>query len=134
MAKIVDAAQSAGTFETLLKAVEAAGLKSTLTEDGPFTVFAPSDEAFERLPEGTLDSLLGDKSKLVSVLTYHVVAGRMLSTGLAERRSLVTLQGQPLSVENSDGAVKVGGAAVTQADIVADNGVIHVIDNVLLPS
>jgi uncharacterized surface protein with fasciclin (FAS1) repeats len=130
---IVDTAVSAGSFKTLVKAVQEAGLVQTLKGPGPFTVFAPTDEAFAKLPPGTLDTLLKDKQKLTAVLTYHVVPGRLLAADVMKLRSAKTVQGQELSISVRDGAVLVDNARVVRADITASNGVIHVIDTVLLP-
>jgi uncharacterized surface protein with fasciclin (FAS1) repeats len=135
-ADIVDTAANAGSFNTLVAAVEAAGLVETLKGDGPFTVFAPTDEAFARLPEGTVDSLLQpeNKEQLVALLTYHVVPGKVMSSDIAGQEMEVdTVQGSPVSIDATDGAVKVDDASVTQADIETDNGVIHVIDTVITP-
>jgi uncharacterized surface protein with fasciclin (FAS1) repeats len=135
-ADIVETAANAGSFDTLVAAVEAAGLVETLKGDGPFTVFAPTDEAFARLPEGTVDSLLQpeNKEQLVALLTYHVVPGKVMSSDIAGQEMEVdTVQGSPVSIDATDGAVKVDDASVTQADIETDNGVIHVIDTVITP-
>jgi uncharacterized surface protein with fasciclin (FAS1) repeats len=132
MANIVETAISAGTFSTLVAAVKAAGLVETLSGPGPLTVFAPSDEAFEKLPEGTVEGLLKDIPKLKSVLTYHVVPGKMMAADVAAQTSIKTVQGQNVTIDTSDG-VKVNGAKVVKADIAADNGVIHVIDSVITP-
>jgi len=135
-ADIVETAANAGSFDTLVAAVEAAGLVETLKGDGPFTVFAPTDEAFAQLPEGTVDSLLQpeNRDQLVAILTYHVVPGKVLSSDLAgQAMEVETAQGSPVSIDASDGAVKVDEATVTQADIETDNGVIHVIDMVIMP-
>ena len=132
---IVDTAASAGQFNTLVAAVEAADLVSTLKGDGPFTVFAPTDEAFAALPEGTVENLLKpeNKDQLISVLTYHVVAGKIMSSDIAGTTAMVeSVQGSELDVNATDG-VKVDGATVVTADIETDNGVIHVIDRVVLP-
>lgn len=132
---IVDTAVDAGSFETLVAAVTAADLVDTLKGEGPFTVFAPTDEAFAKLPEGTLDDLLKpeNKDKLASILTYHVVPGKVMSTDIAGKMTnATTVQGQDISVDATDG-VKVNEATVTQADIETSNGVIHVIDTVILP-
>ena len=132
---IVDTAVSAGQFNTLVAAVEAADLVSTLKGDGPFTVFAPTDEAFAALPEGTVENLLKpeNKDQLISVLTYHVVAGKIMSSDIAGTTAMVeSVQGSELDVNATDG-VKVDGATVVTADIETDNGVIHVIDRVVLP-
>ncbi len=134
-ADIVDTAVSAGSFNTLVAAVQAAGLVDTLKGDGPFTVFAPTDEAFAALPEGTVETLLlpENKDQLVSILTYHVVPAKVMSGDIAGKRAKVlTVQGDRLSV-NAKNGVKVNGAEVIQADIEASNGVIHVVDEVILP-
>ena len=130
---ILETAGAAGSFTTLAKAIEAAGLTETLKGDGPFTVFAPTDEAFAKLPEGTLDALLQDKEKLAAILTYHVVPGKVSSADVAQRATATTVNGKDLKFTAADGKVMVGNATVTQADIPASNGVIHVIDTVLLP-
>jgi len=130
---IVDVAVSAGSFQTLVTAVKAAGLVDTLKGDGPFTVFAPTDEAFAKLPKGTLDSLLADKAALTKVLTYHVVPGKVMASDVVNLTSAKTVQGQSIRIDTSSG-VKVDGASVIQADVVASNGVIHVIDSVILPN
>ncbi len=129
---IVETAVKNGNFKTLVAAVTAAGLVETLSGEGPFTVFAPSDEAFAKLPEGTVESLLKDKEKLAAILTYHVVAGSHMAAEVSKKHSLKTVQGQELTIKNGDG-VTVDNATVVSADIVTDNGVIHVIDNVVLP-
>jgi uncharacterized surface protein with fasciclin (FAS1) repeats len=130
---IVETARGAGSFTTLLAAVDAAGLGDTLADGGPFTVFAPNDEAFAKLPAGTVESLLADPVKLTDVLTYHVVPGRVTAAEAAMLSSAPTVQGTdlPLAV---NGGVEVGDAHVVTADIEASNGVIHVIDRVLLPA
>jgi uncharacterized surface protein with fasciclin (FAS1) repeats len=130
---LIETAASAGSFTTLAKALQAAGLVETLKGEGPFTVFAPTDEAFAKLPEGTLDALLKDKKKLTAILTYHVVPGEVTSDQVAALTSAKTVNGKELSIATSDGKVTVGNATVTQADVPATNGVIHVIDSVLLP-
>jgi len=131
-ADIVDTAVSAGQFKTLVKAVQEAGLVDTLKSDGPFTVFAPTDEAFAKLPAGTLESLLKDKQKLAAVLTYHVVPGKVMAAQVKSGQ-VKTVQGEALMVSSSYGAVMVNNAKVVKTDIVASNGVIHVIDTVVLP-
>lgn len=133
---IVDTAVEAGSFETLVSAVQAAGLVDTLKGDGPFTVFAPTDEAFAKLPEGTLESLLQpeNKEKLQAILTYHVVPGKVAAAEVVKLSSAKTVQGQEVSIEVVDGAVKVDGAQVVKTDIETSNGIIHVIDAVILPS
>ena len=131
-ADIVDTAVSAGQFKTLVQAVQAAGLVDTLKGDGPFTVFAPTDAAFAKLPAGTIESLLNDKEKLAQVLTYHVVPGKVTAAHV-KPGDVKTVQGQPLRVRADGGAVMVNNARVTKTDIMASNGVIHVIDTVVLP-
>jgi uncharacterized surface protein with fasciclin (FAS1) repeats len=130
---IVETAREAGSFTTLLAAVDAAGLSETLADGGPFTVFAPSDEAFAKLPAGTVESLLADPPKLGEVLTYHVVPGRVTAAAAAGLSSASTVQGSELPI-SADGGVHVGDASVVTADIEASNGLIHVIDRVLLPA
>ena len=129
---IVDTAVDAGSFTTLVKAVQAAGLVETLKGDGPFTVFAPTDEAFAKLPAGTLEALLNDKEKLVAVLTYHVVPGKVMAADVVTLSEAKTVQGESIMIDTKDG-VKVDAANVVQTDIVTTNGVIHVIDTVILP-
>lgn len=131
---IVDTAVSAGSFNTLVAAVQAAGLVETLKGDGPFTVFAPTDDAFAALPEGTVEELLKpeNKDQLVSVLTYHVVPGKVMSTDLTDGMMAATVQGGEVMI-GTKGGVTIDGANVVQADIMASNGVIHVIDGVILP-
>jgi uncharacterized surface protein with fasciclin (FAS1) repeats len=134
-ADIVDTAASAGDFKTLVAAIEAAGLVETLKGKGPFTVFAPTDAAFAKLPAGTLEDLLKpeNKDKLTAILTYHVVAGKIMSADIAGKTEMVeTVEGDKLTVDAMKG-VKIDNATVTSADIEASNGVIHVIDTVLLP-
>ncbi|GJM11851.1 MAG: beta-Ig-H3/fasciclin [Pseudohongiella sp.] len=133
---IVDTAVSAGQFTTLVAAVQAAGLVDTLKGDGPFTVFAPTDEAFAALPEGTVENLLKpeNKDQLIAVLTYHVVAGKVMSGDIAGKSlEVASVQGSELSIDATDG-VKIDNANVTMADIETSNGVIHVIDSVVLPN
>jgi uncharacterized surface protein with fasciclin (FAS1) repeats len=130
---IVGVASAAGNFSTLVTAIQAAGLEETLSSKGPFTVFAPTDEAFAALPEGTLDSLLKDKEALTKVLTYHVASGEYMAADVVEMSSITTLEGSTLQVNTTGGGVKVGDANVTATDIKASNGVIHVIDKVLIP-
>lgn len=131
---IVDTAVGAGSFGTLVAAVQAAGLVDTLKGDGPFTVFAPTDAAFAALPVGTVDELLKpeNKDKLTAILTYHVVAGKVMSGDLSDGLSAATVNGANITI-GTMGGVTVNGANVTQADIEASNGVIHVIDAVILP-
>ena len=128
---IVDTAVAAGQFNTLATALKAAGLVDTLKGPGPFTVFAPTDEAFAKIPKADLDALLKDKAKLTAVLTYHVVPGTVMSKDVKPGK-VKTVQGSELTVTTS-GGVAVDGAKVSAADIVASNGVIHVIDSVVLP-
>ena len=130
-ADIVDTAVAAGKFTTLAAALKAAGLVDTLKGKGPFTVFAPTDAAFAKVPKKDLDALLADKSKLAAVLTYHVVPGNVMAKDVKAGK-VKTVQGSDLTISTS-GGVKVDGANVIKADIVADNGVIHVIDSVVLP-
>ncbi|MEX2529604.1 MAG: fasciclin domain-containing protein [Gemmatimonadota bacterium] len=130
-ADLVDTAVDAG-FTTLVAAVQAAGLVEVLKGDGPYTVFAPTDAAFDNLPEGALDALLADPEALANVLTYHVVEGRVFSSDLADEMEVATVQGQTLSIALNSGA-QVNGANVVTANILTSNGVIHVIDAVLLP-
>lgn len=133
MADIVDTAVGAGSFNTLVAAVKAAGLVETLKSPGPFTVFAPTDDAFNKLPEGTVDSLLKDIPKLTKILTYHVVSGKVLSSDVVNLDKATTVEGSDLKIDASSG-VKVNEATVVTPDIQADNGVIHVIDTVLIPA
>jgi len=135
-ADIVDTAVSAGQFQTLVAAVKAAGLVDTLKGDGPFTVFAPTDEAFAKLPAGTVENLLKpeNKDQLVAILTYHVVPGKVMSADLANKQlQAKTVEGQMLDINALNGGVTVDNAKVIQADIETSNGVIHVIDTVVLP-
>ena len=132
MANIVETAVRAGSFKTLVTAVQAAGLAQTLSSPGPFTVFAPTDEAFARLPAGTVENLLKDKAALTRVLTYHVVAGRHSAAEVIAKRSLQTVQGQNIRIDARQG-VKINDATVIAPDVQADNGIIHVIDRVILP-
>jgi uncharacterized surface protein with fasciclin (FAS1) repeats len=135
MKDIVDTAVAAGSFNTLAAALTAAGLVEKLKGDGPFTVFAPTDDAFAALPAGTVEDLLKpeNKDKLVAVLTYHVVAGKVMSTDLSNGMKAATVQGGEVTIM-TEGGVRVNDATVTQADIEATNGVIHVIDKVILPA
>ena len=132
---IVETAVAAGSFKTLAKALEAAGLVDTLAGKGPFTVFAPTDEAFAKLPAGTVEGLLKpeNKAKLQRILTYHVVAGKVGSAEVVKMTSAKAVSGDTLTIDASNGAVKVGNARVTSPDVAASNGVIHVIDAVMLP-
>jgi uncharacterized surface protein with fasciclin (FAS1) repeats len=132
MANIVETAIAAGSFKTLVAAVQAAGLVETLSGPGPFTVFAPTDDAFAKLPEGTVEGLLKDIPKLTSILTYHVVSGKVTAADVMKLTTAKTVQGQNVSIDTKAG-VKIDGATVVKADVMADNGVIHVIDAVILP-
>lgn len=136
MKNIVETAVSAGSFNTLVAAVKAAGLVEVLSGAGPFTVFAPTDETFAKLPAGTLEDLLKpeNKAKLTSILTYHVVAGNVMAADVVKLQTARTVNGQPLAIRAENGKVTVGGARVVNTDIATSNGVIHVIDTVLLPS
>ncbi|MCX7625593.1 MAG: fasciclin domain-containing protein [Candidatus Sumerlaeaceae bacterium] len=132
---VVDTAKKAGSFNTLLTAVKAADLEQTLRGDGPFTVFAPTDEAFKKLPEGTVENLLKpeNKEKLKAVLTYHVVPGKVYAKDVVKLSSAKTVNGKEVKITAEDGKVKVDDANVVKTDIEARNGVIHVIDKVILP-
>ncbi len=131
-ADIVDTAKSAGTFNTLVTAVEAAGLVDTLKGPGPFTVFAPTDAAFAKIPKAKLEALLKDKAALTKVLTYHVVAGKVMAADVKAGK-VMSVEGSNLTVKTNGGKVKLDKANVVKTDIAADNGVIHVIDTVLMP-
>ena len=132
---IVDTAVAAGSFKTLAKALEAAGLVDTLKGAGPFTVFAPTDEAFAKLPAGTIETLLKpeNKAKLQRILTYHVVAGKVMAADVMKMKSTKTVSGDSLTIAAHNGSVTADNARVVKADITATNGVIHVIDTVMLP-
>ena len=130
---IVDTAVSAGSFNTLVTAVKKAGLVETLKGEGPFTVFAPTDEAFAKIPEEKLNALLADKEALTKVLTYHVVPGRVMASDVGSLQSAKTVQGQSLTISTASG-VKVDNARVIKTDVLASNGVIHVIDTVVIPN
>jgi uncharacterized surface protein with fasciclin (FAS1) repeats len=130
---IVETAVAAGSFKTLIAAVQAAGLAETLKGKGPFTVFAPTDEAFAKLPAGTVEALLKDKEKLTAILTYHVVAGDVRAAQAMKLNTAKTVNGKSLSITVKDGNVMIDNAKVVKADIAASNGVIHVIDTVVLP-
>jgi uncharacterized surface protein with fasciclin (FAS1) repeats len=132
-ADIVDTAASAGQFKTLVAALEKADLVDTLKGAGPYTVFAPTDEAFAKLPKGALEGLLTDKAKLTAVLTYHVVPGKVMAADVKPGR-VKTVQGESLTVATKDDAVMVNDARVIKTDIAASNGVIHIIDSVVLPN
>jgi len=129
---IVDTAVAAGDFKTLAAALDKADLVNTLKGKGPFTVFAPTDAAFAKLPKADLDALLADKAKLAAVLTYHVVPGTVMAKDVKAGK-VKTVQGSELTVATGDGGVMIDNAKVLKTDIVADNGVIHVIDNVVIP-
>jgi uncharacterized surface protein with fasciclin (FAS1) repeats len=137
MADIVDTAVAAGSFETLVTAVKAAGLVDTLKSKGPFTVFAPNDDAFAKLPEGTVEGLLKDIPKLTEILKYHVVNGAVPAADVVVHKNITTLQGQDVKVDAAKWHLhknpKINDANVLKTDIMTDNGVIHVIDKVLLP-
>lgn len=133
MSDIVDTAISAGSFKTLVSAIQAAGLVDTLKGAGPFTVFAPTDEAFAKLPAGTVEGLLGDIPKLKKVLTYHVVSGKVMAADVVKLTSAKTVEGSDVKIDASNG-VKVNDSTVVTPDVAADNGVIHIIDTVLLPA
>jgi uncharacterized surface protein with fasciclin (FAS1) repeats len=133
MADIIDTAVGAGSFGTLVTAIKAAGLVETLKGAGPFTVFAPTDEAFAKLPAGTVDSLLKDLPKLKKILTYHVVSGKVMAADVVKLKSAKTVEGSEVKIDASNG-VKVNDSTVVTPDVAADNGVIHVIDTVLMPA
>ena len=133
MADIVETAVNAGTFKTLVKAVEATELVEFLKSPGPYTVFAPTDDAFAKLPEGTLDSLLQDIPKLKRILTYHVAFGDVRAEDLMQIEEAETVEGSIVAIDSADG-IKVNDANVVKSDILTDNGVIHVIDTVLIPT
>ena len=137
MADIVDTAIAAGNFKTLVTAVKAAGLVDTLKSKGPFTVFAPTDDAFAKLPKGTVDGLLKDVPKLKAVLTYHVVPGKVMAVEVSKLKTVKTVQGQELKIDAAKWhlhkSIKVNDANIVKPDLVVDNGVCHVIDKVLIP-
>ncbi|NJN60044.1 MAG: fasciclin domain-containing protein [Leptolyngbyaceae cyanobacterium SL_5_9] len=133
MANLIETATEAGSFKTLVTAVERAGLVDILKGEGPYTVLAPTDDAFDQLPQRTLDSLLQDSHKLKQVLLYHVISGDVRSDDLAQIDEAPTMEGSVVAVEQTDG-VRVNEAKILQTDILADNGVIHAIDAVLMPS
>jgi uncharacterized surface protein with fasciclin (FAS1) repeats len=130
---IVDTAVEAGQFTTLAKALEATGLIETLKSEGPFTVFAPTDEAFAKLPAGTIESLLNNPEKLKQILLYHVVSGKVMAKDVVKIKSAKTVQGSSVTVKAGKAGVMVDNAKVVKTDIAATNGVIHVIDSVILP-
>jgi uncharacterized surface protein with fasciclin (FAS1) repeats len=133
---IVDTAAKAGSFNTLVAAIKAADLADTLNGEGPFTVFAPTDDAFAKLPEGTLETLLKpeNKARLQAILTYHVVPGRVMAKDVAGLNSAATVNGKNFTISNNNGTVMVDNAKVLKTDIISSNGVIHVIDSVILPN
>lgn len=133
MKNLVETAVEAGNFKTLVKAVQEAGLVDTLSDEGPFTVFAPTDEAFSKLPEGTIEDLLKDREKLTEILTYHVVPNKVMSEEVVKLRNAQTVNGKEITIDTKNG-VKVDKATVIKPDIECSNGVIHVIDEVLVPS
>jgi uncharacterized surface protein with fasciclin (FAS1) repeats len=137
MADIVDTAVAAGNFNTLVTAVKAAGLVDTLKSKGPFTVFAPTDDAFAKLPKGTVEGLLKDVPKLKAVLTYHVVSGKVMAAEVSKMKTVKTVQGQELKIDAAKWHlhknIKVNDANIVKPDLVVDNGVCHVIDKVLIP-
>ncbi len=130
---IVDTAVAAGSFKTLAAALQAAGLVDALKGKGPFTVFAPTDDAFKKLPAGTLEKLLADKAQLTKILTYHVVAGKVMAADVVKLSEAKTVEGSMVKITVGKGGVKVNDANVVKTDIGASNGVIHVIDSVILP-
>jgi uncharacterized surface protein with fasciclin (FAS1) repeats len=131
---IVETAVSAGSFTTLVAAVKAADLADTLADDGPYTVFAPTDEAFAKLPEGTVEALLANPDKLRAILLYHVIPGKVSAADVISLSSATTAQGSDVNIRVADGSVMVNDALVTATDIETSNGVIHVIDSVILPA
>ena len=130
---IVETAVDAGSFKTLAAALQAANLVETLQGEGPFTVFAPTDEAFAKLPEGTVEALLKDKEALTQILLYHVVSGKVTSGEVVKLESAKTVEGEEVMIKVSEGSVYINDSKVTSADVMASNGVIHVIDTVLIP-
>ena len=134
MANIVETASEAGSFKTLMTVVEAAGLLELLESPGPFTVFAPTDEAFAKIPTETVASLMEDIPKLKQILSYHVLSGDVRTDNLDELQSAETVEGGLVGIDKSEGGYKINDAKVLKADILTDNGVIHVIDTVLMPA
>ena len=130
---IVDTAVEAGSFKTLAAALQAADLISTLKSEGPFTVFAPTDAAFRKIPKADLDALLSDKRALTEVLTYHVVSGKVMAADVVKLTQAKTVEGSPVKIKVVDGKVMINNANVSATDIAASNGVIHVIDTVIMP-
>jgi uncharacterized surface protein with fasciclin (FAS1) repeats len=133
MADIIDTAVKAGSFNTLAAALKAANLIDTLKGAGPFTVFAPTDDAFAKLPAGTVDALLKDIPKLTKILTYHVVSGKVMAADVVKLKSAKTVEGSEVKIDASNG-VKINSSTVVTPDVAADNGVIHIIDTVLMPA
>lgn len=133
MKNIVETAVEAGSFKTLVTAVQAAGLVETLSGVGPFTVFAPTDDAFAKIPKETLDAVLADKDKLTAILTYHVVSGKVMASDVVGLNSAKTVQGGEVKIDTENGVI-INNAKVVKADIECTNGVIHVIDTVLMPA
>lgn len=133
MTDIVDTAANAGSFNTLVAAVKAANLVDTLKGPGPFTVFAPTDDAFAKLPAGTVDALLKDIPKLTQILKYHVVSGKVMAADVVKLKTATTVEGSDLKIDASSG-VKVNDSTVVTPDVAADNGVIHIVDAVLMPT
>ncbi len=131
---LVDVAIAAGSFKTLVAAVQAAGLVDTLKSEGPFTVFAPTDDAFDKLPAGTVDALLADPEKLKAILLYHVVSGEVTADQVVKLSNATTVQGSDVEIRVAGGSVMVDDATVVEADVRASNGVIHVIDTVVIPA
>jgi uncharacterized surface protein with fasciclin (FAS1) repeats len=134
MNTIVQTAVENGSFTTLVKAVTAAGLVDTLSGTGPFTVFAPTDEAFAKIPAETLNAVLADKAQLTKILTYHVVAGKVMAADVTGMTSAATVEGSTIAIKTVDGKVMINDATVVMTDVECSNGVIHVIDSVLMPS
>lgn len=134
MADLLETATNAGNFKTLVKAIDALELRETLRSPGIFTIFAPTDEAFAKLPEGTLDSLLQDLPKLKKIVTYHVAFGDVRSDDLGQIDEVETVEGSVLAIESANGTIKVNNASILKTDIVTDNGTIHAIDTVLMPA
>ncbi len=132
MKNIVETAIKAGNFKTLIKAFQEAGLVDTLSYDGPFTIFAPTDEAFSKIPNGKLEKILKDKEKLTNILTYHVVADKIMEEEILNLNTTKTVNGKDVIIETSKG-VKVNNASIIKTNIKCSNGVIHIIDNVLMP-
>ncbi len=133
MKNIIETAKDDGRFNTLLKAVDAAGLTETLSNQGPFTVFAPTNGAFNQIPKDQLNSILKDKEQLSAILKYHVVSGKMMASDVMQQNSIRTLEGDSLTIDTSQGSVRVNDARITETDIECTNGVCHVIDSVLVP-